>query len=277
MSLNKLKKYLTQLADIGFDAVPSSFLKNVRRNTQAAGLRHPAPPVAGSREKYSALEELRIKYQTCKKCPLGASRVKIVFGEGAADAKLMFIGEGPGFSEDHTGRPFIGRAGQLLTRIIEDGMKMKREDVYITNIVKCHPMKDPSNPEKRGNDRPPLPDEVPSCISILREQLNIIRPHVICALGAPAAKILLETAEGITTLRGRIFEVNPLPEVPSYSVKIVPTYHPAYLLRNPEAKIPTWEDIKTVMRILKPPLNLPLCKGEKSEGIPKQRSRRGRT
>ncbi|MBA3066253.1 uracil-DNA glycosylase [bacterium] len=184
-------------------------------------------------------------------CPLGHARLNIVFGEGSPNARLMFIGEGPGFTEDHTGRPFIGRSGNLLTKIIQDGMKLKREDVYIANIVKCHPMKDPSSPEKHGNDRPPSPDEVEKCIVILRKQIASIRPEVICTLGAPAAKIMLNNTGGISAVRGKIFDISPLPEEPQYSVKLVPTFHPAYLLRNPPAKKTAWEDIKVVMSLLR--------------------------
>ena len=183
-------------------------------------------------------------------CPLGASRIKLVFGEGNPSAALMFIGEGPGFNEDHNGRPFIGRAGNLLTDIIVKGMKLKREDIYITNIVKCHPMKDPDNPEKRGNDRPPSDMEVSKCLPILIKQIDAIRPEVICTLGSPASKIILEASTGISMLRGRVYEKNILPEDPSYKVKIVATFHPAYLLRNPPAKKDAWEDIKLVMKLL---------------------------
>ncbi|MDO9513543.1 MAG: uracil-DNA glycosylase, partial [Elusimicrobiota bacterium] len=182
--------------------------------------------------------------------PLGKSRLHFVFGEGSPKARLMFIGEGPGFTEDHTGRPFIGRSGNLLTKIITEGMKLKREDVYITNIVKCHPMKDPSDPEKHGNDRPPSPDEVEKCMPILLRQIDAIRPDVICTLGAPAAKIMLNRKDGISSVRGKIFDISPLPEEPHYRVKLVPTFHPAYLLRNPPAKKTAWEDIKVVMGLL---------------------------
>ncbi|MFH1958236.1 MAG: uracil-DNA glycosylase [bacterium] len=183
-------------------------------------------------------------------CPLSKSRTKIVFGEGNPAADLMFIGEGPGFDEDHKGMPFIGRAGQLLTKILENGMKIGRDDVYITNIVKCHPMKDPLNPEKRGNDRPPDILEVQKCFHILLAQIRIIRPKVICSLGSPATKVILGREIGISQVRGKIFDIRILPDEPQFEVKVVPTFHPAYLLRNPPAKKPAWEDIKVIMRLL---------------------------
>ncbi|MEA2081270.1 MAG: uracil-DNA glycosylase [Elusimicrobiota bacterium] len=246
----KLKKILRQMRDTGIKDVPASYLSLI------------APPEkikvkgAGKNERANdlntleALKELRAACESCRECPLGNSRLNPVFGEGSAAAKLMFVGEGPGFTEDHTGRPFIGRSGNLLTKIITDGMKLKREDVYISNIVKCHPMKDPSNPEKHGNDRPPSPDEVKKCMPILQRQIALIRPAVICTLGSPAAKIMLNTSSGISSIRGKIFNVCPLPDEPDYSVKLVPTFHPAYLLRNPPAKKFAWEDIKVVMRLL---------------------------
>jgi len=136
------------------------------------------------------LKELKTVSEKCHRCPLTESRINFVFGEGNPAAGLMFVGEGPGYEEDRQGRPFIGRAGQLLTKIIE-AMKMKREDVYITNIVKCHPMKDPLHPESRGNDRPPSPEEVALCFPILLEQIRVIRPKIICCLGASAARAML--------------------------------------------------------------------------------------
>ncbi|MCD6413018.1 MAG: uracil-DNA glycosylase [Elusimicrobia bacterium] len=230
---------------MGFDAIP-----RVEKSPRES---RPPAPINSPQEfasKGKLLEELREKYASCRNCPLSASRTKIVFGEGNPSARLMFIGEGPGFDEDHTGRPFVGRAGQLLTKILVKGMKLKRSDVYITNIVKCHPMKDPTNPEKRGNDRPPNFFEVSKCIPILYEQIKIIRPEVICALGGPAAKILLATEAGISSLRGKVFERKIIPSEPDFIVKIVPTFHPAYLLRNPPAKVPAWKDYQEIMKIL---------------------------
>ncbi len=178
----------------------------------------------------------------CTKCRLGETRIKFVFGEGNPRAELMFVGEGPGYDEDHQGRPFVGRAGQLLTKIIES-IGYKRQDVFIANLVKCHPMKDPSDREKRGNDRAPAPDEISTCFPYLERQIEIIRPRIICALGSYAAKTLLATEEGIGALRGkfRLF----------HETTLMPTYHPAALLRNPALKKDVWEDMKLIRAELK--------------------------
>jgi DNA polymerase len=165
-----------------------------------------------------------------------------VFGTGNPKAELLFIGEGPGFDEDHKGEPFVGRAGQLLTKIIES-IGLKREEVYIANIVKCHPVIDPTDPEKRGNDRPPTPEEISSCLHFLEEQIELIKPKVICVLGNSAARTLLATEEGISKLRGVFREYR--------GFKLMPTYHPAALLRNPSLKKDVWEDMKLIRAALK--------------------------
>ncbi|MFH2084065.1 MAG: uracil-DNA glycosylase [Candidatus Omnitrophota bacterium] len=259
MANHKLKKILTQMRDIGINEVPSSYLSLISPSESAQKKTPQKSPASAGRsdsEKlrtshFSSLEKVKAEYADCKMCPLAKSRLRLVFGEGSARARLMVIGEGPGFTEDHLGRPFVGRSGNLLTDIITRGMKMKREDVYIANIVKCHPMKDPSDPEKHSNDRPPSPEEVSKCMPILLKQIDAIRPEVICTLGSPAAKIMLNKKDGISNLRGKIFDIRPLPDDPDYGVKLVPTFHPAYLLRNPPAKKPAWEDIKVVMGLLK--------------------------
>jgi DNA polymerase len=187
------------------------------------------------------LDELGEKVNSCKKCPLGASRLNAVFGIGSPNADLMFVGEGPGHDEDHKGEPFIGRAGQLLTKIIE-AMGQTRETVYIANIVKCHPMIDPSNPEKRANDRPPSPEEMGVCRNYLDMQLKIIKPKIIVTLGAFSTKGLLSNEESISKMRGLVKEYK--------GIKLMPTYHPAALLRNPSLKKFVWEDMKKVMHFL---------------------------
>ncbi|MDR1522688.1 MAG: uracil-DNA glycosylase [Endomicrobium sp.] len=187
------------------------------------------------------LESLRKQVDNCKECSLGTTRLKAVFGHGFANADLMFIGEGPGYDEDHKGEPFIGRAGQLLTKIIE-AMGKTRDTVYIANIVKCHPMIDPSNPEKRENDRPPTPLEMQVCKKYLDMQINIIQPKIIVTLGASSTKGLLNREEPISRIRGTIQEYN--------GVKLVPTYHPSALLRNSSLKKFVWEDMKKVMHFL---------------------------
>lgn len=176
------------------------------------------------------LEDYCREISSCKKCPLGKTRTKFVFGEGAPDAGLVFVGEAPGQDEDLQGRPFVGAAGQLLTKIIE-AIRLKRSEVYICNILKCRP---PGN-------RNPLPDEIRQCEPYLRTQLEIIKPRVICALGTFAAQTLLQTNTPISRLRGQIHYY--------HNIKLVPTYHPAALLRNPGWKRPTWEDVQLVRKI----------------------------
>jgi DNA polymerase len=154
----------------------------------------------------------------------------------------MFVGEGPGFQEDHKGEPFIGRAGALLDKIIE-AMGHTRQTVYIANIVKCHPMKDPSNPELSNNDRPPTSEEMAACKEYLDKQMEIISPKVIITLGASSTRCLLNTEETISSLRGKFSVYN--------GIKLMPTYHPAALLRNPGLKKDTWHDMKEVLAYLK--------------------------
>lgn len=184
------------------------------------------------------LDELKNKVINCNKCELGKTRLNAVFGSGSAYADIMFIGEGPGFQEDHEGEPFIGKAGNLLTKIIE-AMKYTRQSVYISNIVKCHPMKNPSNPELRSNDRPPTMQEMGICQHYLDEQIRIINPKVIVTLGASSTRALLKTDDVISSLRGNFHEYN--------GIKLMPTYHPAALLRNPNLKKDVWHDMQKVM------------------------------
>jgi DNA polymerase len=178
--------------------------------------------------------DLPARVAACTRCRLCESRTFTVFGEGTPTARLVFCGEGPGFDEDRSGRPFVGRAGELLSDMIVKGMRMRREDVFILNAVKCRP------PENRT----PAPDEIAACRPFLAEQLELIRPAVIVALGNPASQALLGTVPGITRIRGRVFE--------AFGAKVVPTYHPAFLLRNPAGKRETWTDLQLVMRLLAP-------------------------
>lgn len=175
----------------------------------------------------------------CRKCKLCTTRNQVVFGEGSEDAEVMFVGEGPGRQEDLTGRPFVGRAGELLTRIIEKGMGVPRSRVYIANIVKCRPTVD----MRMEKDRAPDPEETAACSPFLEEQIRLIAPKAIIALGGPSSKFLMRTQEGITRLRGRWGEFNGVP--------VMPTYHPSYVLRNGGDKSPlrrdVWEDIQKVM------------------------------
>ena len=185
--------------------------------------------VGADRSQAGSLDAVRAEIGNCTRCKLHRERKTIVFGEGSPKALLVFIGEGPGYEEDQQGRPFVGAAGELLTRIIEKAMKLRRQDVYICNIVKCRP---PGN-------RNPEPDEIQTCEPFLVRQLEAIRPNVIVALGNISARTLLKTSEGITKLRGRWQSYEGIP--------LMPTYHPAYLLRNPKDKALVWEDIKKVM------------------------------
>lgn len=186
--------------------------------------REPPPPVAGPAEA-DPLEEIRRELGECRRCRLHEGRHHLVFGEGNPRAALMVVGEAPGEEEDLQGRPFVGRAGALLTRMLR-AIGMERPEVYITNVVKCRP---PQN-------RTPRPDEIAACIPTLRRQIEAIRPRVILALGGVAARALLESPEGITKLRGRVHRRG--------DVAVVPTYHPAFLLRNPLRKPEAWADLK---------------------------------
>lgn len=177
------------------------------------------------------LEHLVETVRHCRGCPLCETRLNAVPGEGDPHARLMFIGEGPGADEDRQGRPFVGAAGQLLDKMIT-AMQFKREEVYIANIVKCRP---PRN-------RAPMPEEAAACIGYLEHQIRMIRPEVIVLLGATAAHFLLKREEGIMKLRGRWLEYDGIP--------VMPTFHPAFLLRQESAKRDSWEDLKLVMRKL---------------------------
>jgi uracil-DNA glycosylase len=180
-----------------------------------------------------SLEELRSAIGDCRRCKLCGERTNLVFGVGNSSARLMFVGEGPGRDEDLQGEPFVGRAGQLLTDIITKGMGLKREDVYIANVVKCRP------PDNRN----PEPDEVAACEPFLKKQIDLIRPEVIVGLGKFAVQTLLQSKTPITKLRG---------QWQSYrGIKMMPTFHPAYLLRNPGDKKLVWDDIKKVIEALR--------------------------
>ena len=189
-------------------------------------------PVTLSRNAREALAAVRSDIGDCTRCKLHAlGRRQIVFGVGNAEADLMFVGEAPGGDEDIQGIPFVGRAGQLLTKIIE-AIGMTREAVYIANVIKCRP------PQNRN----PEPDEVETCEPFLFQQIDIIKPKVIVALGKFGAQTLLKTSDPISRLRGRIFDYR--------GAKLVPTFHPAYLLRNPASKREVWEDMKLVKKLL---------------------------
>ncbi len=207
-------------------AVPPSVAQPPSAVTSAAAPAAAAP----SDPREAALAEVARDVARCTRCAeLARTRTQTVFGVGNPYASLVFCGEAPGADEDRIGQPFVGRAGQLLTDIIVKGMKIRREDVYILNILRCRP---PGN-------RNPLPVEAANCREYLDRQLAIIQPKFICCLGTIAAQNLLDTTEPIGHLRGRIHDFN--------GIRVVCTYHPAYLLRNPAAKGPVWEDIKMLM------------------------------
>jgi uracil-DNA glycosylase len=192
-------------------------------------------PTADIQYANETLEDIRRDLGDCHRCKLWSTRTNIVFGEGAPKAELMFVGEGPGADEDATGRPFVGRAGQLLTKMI-GAIDLKREDVYIANVVKSRP---PGN-------RAPESDEVKACIPFLFRQIAAIRPKIIVALGNPAMQALLDTKIGITKMRGQFQDY---PRIPG--IKVLPTFHPAYLLRSPDKKREAWEDLKKVRAFLR--------------------------
>ncbi len=182
-------------------------------------------------ERPAALQVMADEVAGCTRCAeLVANRTRTVFGVGNPDARLCFMGEAPGADEDRQGIPFVGAAGQLLTKIIEGGLKMRRDDVYILNILKCRP---PGN-------RQPTPEEAGNCRGFLDRQLDVIRPEFICCLGATAAQNLLGSTQSIGRMRGRTYEYR--------GSKVIVTYHPAYLLRNPAAKKDVWDDMKLLLR-----------------------------
>ena len=208
-----------------------------------------APPSAPAAAPVSGLRELAERIHACRACPLGSSRLKAVPGVGTGEARVMVIGEGPGYQEDHQGEPFVGPSGQLLDKILES-IGLSRRTVFIANVVKCHPMKDPSDPEARGNDRPPTPEEMAACRPFLDEQIRLLAPKVIVTLGASAARAILGEAS-ITAIRGQWRSYAPAGG--GEPVKVLPTFHPAALLRNPNLKKDVWTDMKNLRKELSLP------------------------
>ncbi len=200
----------------------------------AAGFDEPLLPPA---ERIDTLAQLALTVAGCRQCPgLAETRTQTVFGVGAVSARLMFIGEAPGADEDRLGQPFVGRAGQLLTDMITRGMGLKREDVYIANILKCRP---PGN-------RPPQNDEAAHCLPYLERQIAVIRPEFICLLGRTALQHLLSSSLSMAEARQRWLDYR--------GIKVLATYHPAYLLRNPAAKKDAWEDLQMLMKAMGLPI-----------------------
>lgn len=248
--IKKIKKDLTlYLNSIEEDVYLPCNLKKAKNKIEIKKQLPENPSVAlyyGKREKLKELESLVLN---CRKCLLGLSRLKAVFGTGNPDSEIMFIGEGPGYEEDHRGEPFVGRAGQLLDKILL-AMNLSREKVYIANIVKCHPMINPEDPEQRSNDRPPTPQEISICRGYLEEQIRIIRPKVVVTLGNVPTRFMLNETKGISQLRGKLYDVDNSLFSINFDFKVLPTYHPAALLRNPNLKKDTWQDMKILMDYL---------------------------
>ncbi len=184
------------------------------------------------RDKNSILNDLEKEVVSCRKCELSKTRKNVVFGEGNIDARLMFVGEAPGRDEDIQGKPFVGRAGRMFTDLLSD-VGIKREDVYIANCLKCRP----------PNNRDPKPDELESCFGYLKKQISIIKPHVIGTLGRYSTYQLTDQKGALGTLRGKVFTFG--------NIKVVPLYHPAYLLRNPNAINVFINDLKILKELLR--------------------------
>ena len=246
--LEQLKAHLEYFAESGIDGFDpkavSGALKlaaSVRDKSKSRAPRpqQPAPSTQTSlfaesgpaSVRDSSLEEVREDLGDCRRCTLCQDRTHIVFGSGNPQARLVFVGEGPGADEDRQGLPFVGRAGQLLTRMIE-AIQMRRDEVYICNVVKCRPPK----------NRTPLEEEVAACSPFLDRQLAVLQPEVVCCLGLTAAQTLLQVRTSIGRLRGKIHSFR--------GAQLVATYHPAYLLRNPAAKRDVWEDLKKIRSLL---------------------------
>jgi DNA polymerase len=222
------KEHLRFAAELGVAGVS----RDPAWRARGGGVPPPPAPVAIFADAAAALAGVRTEIGDCVRCKLHAQgRKQIVFGVGNPDADLMFVGEAPGAEEDLRGIPFVGAAGQLLTKIIE-AIELTREDVYIANVIKCRP---PGN-------RNPEPDEVETCEPFLFQQIDVIKPKVIVALGKFAAQTILRTLDPISRLRGRVYDYR--------GAKLIPTFHPAYLLRNPSSKREVWEDMKLVRRLL---------------------------
>lgn len=231
--IHEVKKAMEFYRELGFEYLPvkKEALPEVRPRVGVQLLRD-GTGTGADLSNEAALRGLREEIGECRRCKICKGRKNIVFGEGDPDAGLMFVGEGPGRDEDIQARPFVGDAGKLLTNMIVK-LGMKREDVYIANIVKCRP------PYNRNPER----DEISECRPFLETQIDIIRPKVIVCLGKVSANVVLEVETAISRLRGNFFAYNDIP--------VMPTFHPAYLLRNPKEKWLTWEDMQKVMEKLK--------------------------
>ncbi len=233
--LSALRGYLVDLSESGVDGLPvSAFVRedegdveDIQENPDA----ETSPPAGVVESVMDTLDTIRGELGQCLRCPLGEFRTNLVFGSGNGKASLVFVGEAPGREEDLAGEPFVGEAGRLLTKIIQ-AMGFEREQVYICNVLKCRP---PGN-------RNPRPEEIGVCEPFLRRQLRVIGPEVIVALGTFSAQSLLQSREPISRLRGRFHDY--------HGIALMPTFHPAYLLRNPAMKRHVWDDMQVVMKRL---------------------------
>ena len=212
-------------------AAQLEFYREIGISHLDVGQATPSKPMIETR---MTLDDIREDLGDCSRCKLSGSRTTIVFGSGNPDAKLMFIGEAPGSEEDRQGLPFVGRAGQLLTKIIES-IGLQRDDIYICNVLKCRPPK----------NRNPEADEVETCSPFLRQQLEAVRPEIVCCLGTFAAQMMLGMKVPISKLRGRFHDIE--------GIRFIATFHPAYLLRNPGKKREVWNDMKQIRAALDGP------------------------
>jgi DNA polymerase len=239
MTPEQIRSYLEFYKDLGFDSIYKREPKMKAAAAAAPAVADTLFPLPALQPADDTLDQIRLDIGDCKRCRLCEARNSIVFGVGNEKSPLVFVGEGPGADEDAQGIPFVGRAGQLLTQMIEgtaakEGMAIKRADIYICNVVKCRP------PENRT----PQPDEMQICGQFLYRQLLTIKPKAICALGGTAMKALLNTKDGITKLRGQWQKWHDIP--------VMVTYHPSYLLRqyNQQAKREAWEDLKALLHFV---------------------------
>ena len=243
MTREQIRSYLEFYRDLGFDSIyrplTTAAAVEIRQTESAPDLMAIPTVLPGLAPEQDTLALIRADLGECRRCRLCEGRRNIVFGSGNEEAQLVFVGEGPGAEEDDQGLPFVGRAGQLLTQMIDntaarEGISIRRSDVYICNVVKCRP---PDN-------RTPLPDEMEICGQFLFRQLTSIQPKAICVLGATAMKALLNVKEGITRSRGKWHKWRGIP--------VMVTYHPSYLLRqyNQTAKREAWEDLKTLLHFV---------------------------
>jgi uracil-DNA glycosylase family 4 len=230
--LNELRHAMEFYKELGYEYLPVKSIDIAEGLKEIKGKEPVAVKDVAPSGREDKLKALRKEIGDCRRCELSKGRKNIVFGEGDPDARLMFIGEAPGREEDIQARPFVGEAGQILIKLINK-MGFKREDVYITNIVKCMPL----------NDRNPQGDEIGTCRPFLEEQISIIKPSVIITLGGVSSQKLLNTDVRISDLRGQFFLYKSIP--------VMPTFHPAYLMRNPKAKWDTWSDAQKVLEKLK--------------------------